>query len=121
MKTELSSTNDAEELSLKTEGKLEDAELAVIDDFAVEGELETSTDGDEPLIEDDGRETDLLSAGEMLDTDDMEELLILDSLLEENKLVDSDDTRELVKSEDTDAGPDNPDVSESILDGEDGG
>ena len=124
MKTELSSTNDAEELSLKTEGKLEDADLPVINDSAVEAELETSTDVDELLIEADGSETllldttetDSLSAGETLDTDDMEELVILDSLLEENKREVSDDTRELGKSEDRDAVPANPDVSESMFD-----
>ena len=124
MKTELSSTNDAEELSLKTEGKLEDADLPVINDSAVEAELETSTDVGELLIDADGSETllldtietDSLSVGETPDTDDKEELVILDSLLEENKRVDSDDTRELGKSEDRDAVPANPDVSESMFD-----
>ena len=65
MKTELSSVNDDEELSLKPEGILleiliGDAELPVIDDFAVEAELETSTDGDELIFEAEGKETLLL-------------------------------------------------------------
>ena len=56
----------------------------------------------------------------MLDTDDMEERRLWDSLLlEESKLIDFDDTKELGKSEDTDAGPDNPEVSESMVNGED--
>ena len=69
MKTELSSANDAEELSLKPEGELlevltGDAELAVIDASAVEAELETSTDSDKLLLEADGKETLLLDTKE---------------------------------------------------------
>ena len=69
MNTELSSTNDDEELSLKTERELVeiligDAELPVIDDSVVEAELETSTDGDELLLETDGKETLLLDTTE---------------------------------------------------------
>ena len=65
MTIELSSVNDDEELSLKPEGILleiliGDAELPVIDDFAVEAELETSTDGDELILEAEGKETLLL-------------------------------------------------------------
>ena len=41
-------------------------------------------------------------------------------LLDENKLIDCGDTKELGKSEDTDGVLDNPGVSESMLDGEDG-
>ena len=69
MNTELSSTNDDEELSLKTERELVEilignAELPVIDDSVVEAELETSTDGDELLLETDGKETLLLDTTE---------------------------------------------------------
>ena len=134
MKTELSSIKDDEELSLKPEGILleiliGDAELPVIDDFVVEAELETSTDGDKLLLEPDGRETLALdttetvslSAGEMLDADVMEELLLRDSPLEDDRLIDSDDSKELDKSEDTDGDNGNPEVSDIMLDGEDDG
>ena len=134
MTIELSSIKDDEELSLKPEGILleiliGDAELPVIHSSAVEAELETSTDGDKLLLEPDGRETLALdttetvslSAGEMLDADVMEELLLRDSPLEDDRLIDSDDSKELDKSEDTDGDNVNPEVSDIMLDGEDDG
>ena len=56
----------------------------------------------------------------MLDADVMEELL-WDSPLDDNRLIDSDDTNELWKGEDMDGDNVNPEDSESRLGREDGG
>ena len=56
----------------------------------------------------------------MLDADVMEERL-WDSPLEDNRLIDPDETKELGKGEDIDGDNVNPEDSESRFDGEDGG
>ena len=56
----------------------------------------------------------------MLDADVMEERL-WDSPIEDNTVIDSDDTKELGKGEDIDGDIVNPEDSESRFDGEDGG